>query len=353
MADSIDHFVHVEMARSKAPGVAILVIKDGRIVKRKGYGFANVEHRIPSNPFTVFESGSMGKQFTAALVLMLAQDKWFKLQDPIVKFFPEGAAKWGKVTVRQLLTHTSGIGDMPYDQMDMRKRYTEKDLVDLMAKQPMVESPGAKWRYNNGGYVLLGILVHRVTGKFYGDLLASRIFKPLGMYTARVISEHEIVMNRSSGYQLEDGKIVNQDWVSPSLNRTADGSLYLSIDDMKKWDAAMYRNKVLGSDIIAEMSRPTRLIDGSIAVVNPGDHYPVYYGMGWTISHKQGYTCIAHAGGWQGFRTYYARIAESKLSVVVMANLDSADTATIGKQILEFFQPKLRDGRLRADSRIP
>ena len=122
---------------------------------------------------------------------------------------------------------------------------------------------------------------------------------------------------------------------------------------MRKWDAAMYRNRILGSQMLAQMCKPARLIDGTVAIVNPGDRNPVYYGMGWTISRKPGKTCIAHAGGWQGFRSYYARIPEAKLSVVVLANLDTVDTATIGKQILEIYEPSLRDGRSRADSRIP
>jgi len=352
-ADAIDDVVHREMVRSSVPGVAVLVIRHGRVIKNKGYGYANLEHRTVVKQNTVFESGSMGKQFTATLVMLLVQDGRLKLGDSIVSIFPEGKGKWEAVSFRHLLNHTSGIGDIPYDTMDMAHHYSEQDLVNLMARQPMSEVPGKTWSYCNGGYVLLGALIRRVTGKFYGDMLQKRIFEPLGMKTARVISEHEIVMNRASGYQMEKGEIKNQDWVSPSLNNTADGSLYLGLDDMLRWDAAMYDYSILKQDTLSQMWEPARLIDGSAAVVNPGDPIPVYYAMGWTICRQPGLTCIAHAGGWQGFSTYYVRIPETKTSVVVLANLDMADAATIGKKILERLEPTLRDGRMEADSRVP
>ncbi len=352
-ADAIDDAIHREMARSSIPGVAVLVIRHGKVIKNKGYGYANIEHRIPVKPETVFESGSIGKQFTAMLVMMLVQDGRIKLNDSIVKVFPEGKGKWDGVSFRHLLNHTSGIGDIPYDTMDMTHAYSEDELLDLMAHQPVCDVAGKTWNYCNGGYVLLGMLIRRITGKFYGDMLQERIFAPLGMKTARVISEHEIVMNRSSGYQMEAGEIKNQDWVSPSLNNTADGSLYLGLGDMLRWDAAMYDSSILKLESLSEMWEPAILIDGSPAIVNPGDPFPVFYAMGWTVNRRPGRTSIAHAGSWQGFSNYYARIPETRTSIAVFANLDTADVATIAKKILERLEPGLRDGRLEADTRIP
>ena len=352
-ADPIDKVVNAEMKRSKAPGIVVMVIRHGHVIKLKGYGEADLEHHVPVKPDTVFQSGSMGKQFTAALVMMLVQDRKLKLSDPIVKYIPEGKGKWGNVTIRHLLSHTSGIGDMPYETMDMTKEYSEDDLVKLMAKQPVRAKPGDKWQYNNGGYVLLGVLIHRATGKFYGDLLRERIFAPLGMKTAAIITEHHIVPNRARGYEFVNGEILNQEWVSPSLNKTADGSLYLSALDLQKWDQALDHCRLLSARTIARMRTPARLNDGARAIVNPGAKTPVYYGLGWTVCKRVGFTTIAHSGGWQGFRSHYARVEGLGLSVIVMANLDTADPATISKCIVEILEPQMRDGSKRADSRVP
>src|SRR5579862_9356974 len=203
--DRIDAIVRDEMDRSRIPGVAVLVVKDGRILKEAGFGFADLDHNVPVTPKTLFESGSVGKEFTATLVMLLAERHVLGLDDSIVNYLPEGKGKWDGVTIRDLLDHTSGIGDMPYDTMDLRKDYSEAQLADIMARQPICASPGATWRYNNGGYVLLGILIHRATGRFYGDLLASEIFKPLGMKTAGVINEEDVVPNRAMGYEFDRG----------------------------------------------------------------------------------------------------------------------------------------------------
>jgi CubicO group peptidase (beta-lactamase class C family) len=352
-ADAIDKLVKSEMAKAKIPGLAVLVIRNGQAVKERGYGDANLEFHAKVTPDTVFESGSVGKQFTSALVLMLAQKGKLSLNDSITKYFPEGKGLWDGVRVRHLLSHTSGIGDMPYDKMDLRKDYSEADLVKLMTKQPIVELPGEKWRYNNGGYVLLGILIHRVTGKFYGEEMKKLIFDPLGMKTARVINESDIVSNRASGYELENGKVRNQRWVSPSLNTTADGSLYVSLNDMKKWDAALYTGRLLTKESLARMWSPTELLDGTRAVVNPGGKQPVCYGFGWTVAKKGPYQCVAHGGAWQGFRSYIARIPQIHLSIVVLANLGEADAPSIAKSILETYEPRLKDGTKTADRDIP
>jgi CubicO group peptidase (beta-lactamase class C family) len=244
-ADQIDDIVRTEIAAQKLPGVTIAVVKNGKVVKLKGYGEANIELHVPATKDTVYQSGSVGKQFTATLVMMLIQDGKLGLDDSISRWFPEGGEAWKPVTIRHLLSHTSGLADMPYDKMDLTKTYTEDDLVKLMASEKPVEAPGTKWRYNNGGYVMLGVLVHRLTGKFYGDLLQERIFKPLGMTTARIISEADIVPNRAAGYDLTKNGLKNQAWVSPSLNTTADGSLYLTALDYVKWDAGLRTERLL------------------------------------------------------------------------------------------------------------
>src|SRR5262249_47656203 len=149
-----------------------------------------------------------------------------------------------RVTVRHLLTHTAGMTDYPKG-FNFRRDYTEDALLKQVALVPLAFKPGEGWGYSNLGYVVLGILISKVTGGFYGDFIQERIFKPLDMNMARIISEADIIPNRAAGYRLVNGELQNQEWVSPTLNTTADGSLYLTALDMAKWDAALYGEKIL------------------------------------------------------------------------------------------------------------
>ncbi len=330
---AVDEIVRKEMAIDKIPGVSIAVLQDGKPVKIRGYGFANLENGIPVTKQTIFESGSIGKQFTATLALMLAHDKVFNLDDPITKWFPEEATRWEGVTIRHLLSHTSGLPDAPYEKMNMRKDYTEPELVQLIANETVTHAPASEYRYNNGGYVLLGILMHRATGKFYGDLMKEKIFDPLGMKTARIISEADIVPHRASGYEMTDKGIKNQAWVAPSLNTTADGSLYLSTDDFVKWDEALTSNKLLPADDMAQAWTPSKLMSGELA-----GHDTYGYGLGWRIPLNVGSHRMAeHMGAWQGFSNYIGRVLDRGVTVVVLTNLDSGHSKAdvIGRSVLQ------------------
>jgi D-alanyl-D-alanine carboxypeptidase len=337
-ADKVDDIVNKAMKDRKIPGVAIMILKDGKPTLTRGYGFANLEHQVRVKPETVFQSGSVGKQFTATLVMMLVEEGKLKLEDPIEKFFPEAKGKWEGVKLRHLLSHTSGLPDMPYHLMDLRKDYKEDDLVKLMVDQKSPEKPGDKWRYNNGGYVMLGILVRRVTGKFYGDLLQEKIFRPLQMSTARIISEPDIVMNRAAGYELRGGQVKNQDWVAPQTNTTADGSLYLSLRDYAKWDSALYTNRLLKDESLRQMWTPVTLNNGD---TSSGKDLSSGYGFGWVVHTSKGKRLIDHGGAWQGFATYIGRAVDDKTTVVVLVNLDArnARAEQIGRDVLKLFLP--------------
>jgi CubicO group peptidase (beta-lactamase class C family) len=333
-ADKADDIVRAEMAKGKIPGVAVAVIQDGKQVKVKGYGYSNIEHKVPVKPETIFQSGSMGKQFTAALAMMLMEEGKLSLSDKISKYLTEGAGKWDDITVRHLLTHTSGLPDLPYGAMDMRKDYTEEDLVKFLVDKNAVEKPGEKWRYNNGGYVMLGVLLGRVGGKFYGDQLAEKIFKPLGMNTARIITESDIVPNRAAGYVPVNGQLKNHEWVAPKLNTTADGSLYWSILDLIKWDAALYTEKLLKKSSLEMMWTPVKLNDGKTADMRGSG-----YGFGWAIGKHGANRMLHHGGAWQGFTTWIGRVPEKKTTVIVLGNLAGGNTEGIGRKLLEHYLP--------------
>jgi CubicO group peptidase (beta-lactamase class C family) len=337
-ADQIDDLVREAMKKQGIPGLTLAVMRDGKPIKVKGYGFANLEHRVPARPETVYQSGSVGKQFTATLVMMLVQDGKLSLDDSISKWFPEGGEAWKPVLVRHLLSHTSGLPDMPYGLMDMRKPYTEDDFVKLLVGQKPLKAPGTEWRYNNGGYVMLGVLIHRLTGKFYGDLLQERIFRPLGMNTARIISEQDIIPNRAAGYEMTKDGIRNQTWVSPELNTTADGALYLTALDYAKWDAGLRTERLFPRSALETMWTPVTLSDGKTAQFGGGS-----YGFGWMIRNAPGHRFVEHGGAWQGFTTYIGRVVDKGYSVVVLTNLDAGHSKPqeIGRKVLEQYVPDL------------
>ena len=327
-SDEVAQYVHAEMARQHIPGVALLVARKGEIVRAQGFGFANVELRVPVKPETLFQSGSVGKQFTATAIMMLVEQGKIGLDDSITKYFPEAPPAWKPVTVRHLLTHTGGFTDYPKD-FNFRKDYSEDDLLKIVTGIPLAFPPGTKWSYSNLGYLTLGVLIHRVTGNFYGDMLQARIFRPLGMQTTRIMSEADIIPNRASGYRLVKGELKNQEWVSPTLNTTADGSLYFSILDLARWDAALYTDKLLKRSSLEQMWTVARLNDGQ---PNSG-----HYGFGWEITSSHGHRLIDHEGAWQGFKTQISRYVDDKLTVVVLANLAEADPGKIAEHVAEFY----------------
>ena len=308
-ATRVDRVVKEAMLTYKIPGVSLAVLRNGQIILLKSYGLANVEHQIPVKPETIFQSGSIGKQFTAAAIMILVQENKLSLDAKISRYFPDSPAAWKDITVWNLLTHTSGLGDYP-PEIDLRRDYTEDEFFAAFKKAPLDFAPGTNWNYSNVGYVTLGILIRKVTGKYYGDFLQERIFKPLGMTTARVISEEDIIPNRASGYRLVKGQLKNQEWVSPSTNSTADGSLYLSILDLAKWDAALHTDTPLTQASRNKIWTPAQLSDGTTKG----------YGFGWHILNLHGHRLIVHGGAWQGFKTHILRFMDTKLTIVFLTN---------------------------------
>lgn len=328
LTGKVDEYVAAQMKEQKIPGLSLAVVKDGNPVLVKGYGLANVEHQVAVKPETIFQSGSVGKQFTAMAVMMLVEEGKVGLDDSITKYFEGAPESWKKITVRNLLSHTSGIPDYEAKNfVDLHKEYSEADLLKLAEGLPLDFAPGEKWKYSNTGYVLLGILIHKASGQFYGDLLHDRVFAHLGMTTARIISDRDIVPNRASGYEMVKGELKNQDWVSASLNTTADGALYLTVLDMIKWDAALRERKLLEPASYDQMWTEMKLNDGKGAG----------YGFGWFVSKKDGKLFVDHTGSWQGFKAYIGRWEADGVSVIVFANAAQADPKKIGKEVAKMY----------------
>jgi CubicO group peptidase (beta-lactamase class C family) len=338
LSANVDEFANAELRAQHIPGVALVVVQGGKIVKAAGYGMANVELGVATKPESIFQTGSVGKQFTATAVMMLVEEGKIGLDDKISKYFAGAPAAWKDITVRHLLSHTSGIPDYTSEKtggaINMRTDYTEEELVKKISGLPLDFPPGEKWSYSNSGYLLLGVLIHNVTGQFYGDFLQHRIFQLLQMISTRIISEADIVPNRSAGYRLVKGELKNQEWVSPSLNTTADGALYTNVLDLAKWDASLYTEKLLKKSSFDQMWMPVKL--------NSGKTYP--YGFGWSITNVNGHRLLHHGGAWQGFTMHLSRYVDDKLTIVVMTNLDSdhSNPEKIAQGVAAIYIPALK-----------
>ncbi|HSE41997.1 MAG TPA: serine hydrolase [Acidobacteriota bacterium] len=340
--EEIDAFVNGYIQKKKIPGVAALVKKDGTTVLSKGYGYANLEHMVPVKPETIFQSGSIGKQFTATAVMILVEEGKVQLSDPVSKYLTVPKT-WDKIKISHMLSHTSGLGDYP-EEFDLQKDYTEDDLLKMVTASKLFFEPGEQYKYSNLAYLTLGILIHKVTGKFYGDFLQERVFQPLGMDNTRIISEADIIPNRAAGYRLVKDEIKNQEWVAPSLNTTADGSLYFNVLDMAKWDAGLETEKILKKSSLDQM--------WTEVVLNNGKKES--YGFGWGVEKtKNGHRLIEHGGAWQGFTSHIARYVDDGISVMVLCNLAGGDSTYIAHKLAGFYNADLGPAQHTATSLDP
>jgi CubicO group peptidase (beta-lactamase class C family) len=344
----VDAYVRGEMQREQIPGLALGVYRDGKIVKAEGYGIANLEWDVPVKTDTIFQSGSVGKQFAATAVMMLVEEGKVGLDDPIRKYFPDAPETWKDIKIRNLLSHTSGLGEYesgsrtkPDGPFYLRLDMTEDELYKKIAAMPMDFKPGEDWSYRNTNYVLLGIIIHRVTGKFYGDYLQERIFQPLGMTSTRIISDRDIIPHRAAGYELVKGELKNQDWVSPTFNSTADGTLYFTVLDLEKWDAALYTERLLKRSSLEQMWTVMKLNNGKPNKAN--------YGFAWEITEINGHKVIEHGGAWQGFTCNISRYVDDKLTVVVLTNLDAghAQPGKIAHTVAGLYVPALMPAEIK------
>jgi len=298
--------------RPGAPGAAVLVMKDGMPLLRKGYGLANLELGVPIRPEMVFRIGSITKQFTAVGILMLVKEGKLALDDEITRFLPDYPTHGQKITVETLLTHTSGIQsytDMPSWLALWRKDFTVPELVALFKNEPMRFKPGEKWEYDNSGYILLGAILEKVSGKSYADFVRQRIFEPLGMKHSYYGADEPIIPGRVTGYEKRDHGFVNAAYLSMTQPYAA-GSLLSSVDDLALWDAALYTDKLVPRALLERAWTPYRLENGS----------STGYGYGWGIWQYEGHRVVEHEGGINGFATSGMRLPDDHVYVTVLSN---------------------------------
>lgn len=335
------------MKGRRIPGVAVGVYSRGQILLAKGYGMSDVELSVPVKPETVFQSGSVGKQFVSAAIMMLVEEGKLSLDDSIVKYFPNAPDSWKPILIKNLLSHTSGLAEYespdrvgPKGPFYLRLDFSEDELVTGIEALPIDFKVGEKWDYRNTNYVLLGVIIHKITGKFYADFLQERIFKPLGMTSTRLISEADIIPNRASGYEIHHGQLKNQEWVSPTFDSTADGTLYFNVLDLAKWDGALYGTTLLKQSSLDRM--------WTVYPLNDGKPNPAHYGFGWAMEPMNGHRTTQHGGAWQGFTSYILRYPDDNLSVAVLTNLARGGPRMIARVVAGLINPALMPPKLTA-----
>ena len=294
------------------PGAAAIVVKDGQVIFRKGYGMANLELGVAIAPDHIFRIGSITKQFTAVSILMLMEQSKLALTDEITKFLPDYPMQGHKITVEHLLTHTSGIVSytgLPEWPPLWRKDLTMVELIDLFKNKPMEFAPGEQWKYNNSAYVLLGAIIEKASGMKYGDFVEQKIFAPLGMTSSFYDNTKRIIPRRAAGYDKDGAHYVNAEYLSMSHPHAA-GSLMSTVDDLAKWDAALYTEKLVKQSSLQRAWTSYVLKSGK----------PTDYGYGWSVAQLEGMQMLTHGGGIHGFTCDAVRLPEMRVYVAILTN---------------------------------
>lgn len=320
-----------------------LVAENGKVIFKKGFGQANMEWDIPNQPDTKFRLGSISKQFTALLIVKLAEEGKLKLDVPITTYLPDYPKENGdKITIHNLLTHTSGIPNYTsapnFLKDKSRTPYTPEEFIKTFNKLPLDFKPGEKFSYSNSGYFLLGYIIEKITGKTYEQYLQEIILTPLKMTNTGYDHFEVILKNRASGYEKNGKNISNASFIDMSIPYAA-GSLYSTVEDLYLWDQALYTNKLLSQKSMESLFKPyIKAWDG-------------FYGYGWSIKevdngNKGKLKIIEHGGGINGFNTNIARVPADKNLVVLLNNTGGTVlgeiTAAIGAILYDqpFNQPK-------------
>jgi CubicO group peptidase (beta-lactamase class C family) len=324
--------VFSEYDRPNSPGCALGVVRDGQLIYSRGYGMANLEHGIPIAPATVFDIGSTSKQFTAANIVLLAQEGKLSLDDPVRKWVPELRDYGEPVTIRQLLHHTSGLRDyltlMSLAGISFDNFTTAVDALDIIARQRELNfKPGEQYLYSNSGYFLLSEIVERASGMPMREFAQERIFKPLGMNDTHFHDDHTMVVpRRATGYApaAEEGEFRID---MSNFEQTGDGAVYTTVEDLARWDSNFYEPAVGGRTLLDTLH--TR------GILTSGD--TLEYALGLIIGEHRGLPTVSHGGSWAGYRAELLRFPGQRFSTVVLCNLASTDPGTLAREVAEIY----------------
>lgn len=322
-----DAYLTAEDAKNSFRG-SVLVGIDGKIQFEKGYGVADEEWSARNTPTTKFRIASMTKQFTAACILILQERGMLNVRDPISRHLAGLPAAWESITIHHLLTHTSGIPDYtgsPKMKELNRTGATPEDMIGLVENQPLQFKPGAKFAYSNTGYILLGMIVEKTSGRTYDAFLNSEIFKPLGMMNTGYDKASEILRNRASGYEEKEGHVINSDFIDMSIPYAA-GGIYSTVEDLFRWNEALANGKLLSPESLRQM----------FAEYPETAYMQSHYGYGVVMTTRFDRTLYYHGGGVTGFSSVIQRYPKERTCIVVLSNLDPVKSWDLGDHIASY-----------------
>jgi CubicO group peptidase (beta-lactamase class C family) len=330
--------------QGRTPGAAVLVVQDGRVVHKKGYGLADIAANSPITPNTAFDIGSISKPFTAMAIMMLVERGELRYGDSLSRFFPEFPSYARKITIWHLLHHTHGFPD--YERLFVKSGMIDKDYprpskgkgagfeptirdtLRLLARQKELRfAPGDKYEYGGSGYVLLALIIEKISGKTYRQFLRDNIFQPLGMNSTLVYDEtRPKVKNKAVSYaRVSQGyKVIDY---TPLNLIYGDGNVNSTLEDLYKWDQALYTERLLRMGTLEQAFTPGKLNDGT----------EIGYGSGWLVRNSPALRRIAHGGSWVGFRSLLVRYPDQRFTIIVLSNFADADRETLVYKIAKIY----------------
>lgn len=330
--DEFDRYIQLQLERQHIPGLSLAIVRGDRVVKMRGYGLANVEHRVPASADTVYEIGSITKQFTSMAVMLLREQGRLSLDDRLGSLLPEIPEPWKPVTLKQLLAHTSGIPDyeevMGYDSYRLAMK--PEQVFAYVATKPLDFPPGTQWRYSNTGYFLLTLVIEKVSGEKYADFVTKHILTPAGMMHTRTSEPGEVIENRAAGYEYR-GTFRNRDAMQPSATGGA-GMLVSTIGDMVRWASVIRKHSVLKPE--------SYTLSFSDNVFADGNHSG--YGFGWFVAPMRNHRALAHSGGTAGFGANFLYLPDDDVTIIVLMNSADANPISITDHFARALVPALR-----------
>lgn len=339
--DAADAYVRSKMQERPIPGVAVAVIRGGRLLKLTAYGTASLEFGTPATIDTLFNVASVSKAFTAVGVLCLVQDRRLALDDPVGRHLPDLPVNWRTVTVRQLLNHTSGLPVIDADAFSTRTlAQTIPAALDLLGPRPFLSAPGTKWTYNQTNYMLLGMLIEKLTSRAFAEFCRTRLFEPFGLKTPVFGDSRAVVRNRATVYtrfrfdsippkRIEHSEVL--DYSMPDFMHPAAG-LNISIKDFAQWLLALEQNRIVSRRLLEALWEPARYIDGALYEGPPPRRES--YGLGWVLKTHAEHPSV---GGTGGLRAAFALYPRDNLSVIVLTNFQGAGPEALVEDVAALY----------------
>lgn len=325
---------------SKTSGVAVAIVRDGKVIFKKGYGMANLEYDIPITPKTIFNVGSVSKQFTTFSIYLLEKQGKISLDDDVRKYIPELPIYEKTITIKHLCSHTSGLKDqwalLTLAGWRMDDIITSEQVMKIVSKQKELNfTPGSQFKYSNTGFTLLAEIVKRVSGKSFSEFSKENIFNPLGMENTLVFDDNEkIVKNRAYSYGDENGVYSKRNLNSSSVGPS---NVYTTVEDLSKW-TTNFENPVVGDvEYINHFNERSLLDNGEPAILAVRDGETIYHAKGQFIRNYKGLTVYNHTGSDMGFKSYLGRFQDNKLSIILLSNDENFVAYKAGMDIAEFY----------------